>query len=146
MLVPIYDIAKELNWIEPNGLKLTHHEARALTWEPEVVGEAFTRSPQDQKSSGGLKLPGVRVDKIFVLSASINNDAPNTRAHRRMVNVLDPPVDNNAKQKPNHFKIDSVNTYLNRGTVWDGAIVQDAIQRKRQVGILKGMLPVEFKV
>lgn len=139
MLVPIYDIAKELNWIEPNGLKLYHHEARALTWEPEVVGEAFTRSPKGQRLSGGLKLSGVRVDKIFVLSASINNEAPNTRAHRRKVNTY---VDNNT----DHFKIDSVNTYLNRGTVWNGDIVQDAIQQKRQVGILKGMLPVEFKV
>lgn len=142
--IPIYVIAKMHNWFNGDGKKkfnLIHHEAKVLQWVPEIVGEAFTRSP---KEADGSRIAGVRVDKIFVLSASVNKDARETRSYTRNVKSYLPNADSK-KDLP----ITSINKYLPRYAVWDGNSVAEA-NRERQnrveVEVLKGMLPVEFKV
>lgn len=123
----------KLAWF-PNT-KYAHLCISALNFHGELLGEAYARS----RSSN---LPGVRVDKLFVLTPLVNEDHPDTRLHKNNLLALELP-DMPKKNTPNDVKCQV--EYLKRGQVWKlGSISNFSWNSQRKK--CKALLPIEIKV
>ncbi|KAJ3541497.1 hypothetical protein NM688_g6074 [Phlebia brevispora] len=121
----------------PKWVPLASHYHRlpvsGLKFHAELLGETYAKDPMG-------RLSGVRVDKLFVVSATISSNAY-LSSTRKGEGVLEALKD---QSTVDGRKIKSTNAYLGRNEIW---AVEGSTKRtmKEIEGACKALLPIEIK-
>lgn len=122
-------------WI-PNPSTFKDLSISTLNWCLEFVAEAFSKPRKEPGQDSPQS--SVRVDQIFVLSAT-------TDPHRRMTRRKKKLVEAERSQTSDNHDFETENGYLPVGKLW--TVEEVTKQMKHEIPeLLKALLPLEFKV
>ncbi|PSR97098.1 hypothetical protein PHLCEN_2v4379 [Hermanssonia centrifuga] len=127
--IPILQIANANKWVPHPVGKMSN-----VRWDLALLGEAYSKTPEDPSLSGE-KLPGVRVDKLFVLSPFLREGAESRQY------VAAERFRQQQATKADESGVRGANGYLREDTIWgfaEGSLDDSTAS-------LKGLLPLECK-